>query len=150
MRGIPCTYYGTEILMKETENHGLIREDFPGGFKGDKLNKFEDKGLSPAEREIKDYLKTLLHWRAQSDAIANGNFLHFIPEDDVYVYFRRSEMETVMVVINTNPQESKTVDLNRFREVWSIMDTGYDIFTGAAAPMDDLNLAPMSIRIFAR
>ena len=150
MRGIPCTYYGTEILMKETENHGVIREDFPGGFPGDKVNKFEDKGLSKEEKEIRSYVRNLLQWRAQSDAIANGGFLHFIPENDLYVYFRKSEMETVMVVVNTNSEESRELDLNRFREVWSIMDTGYDIFTGKQAPMDKLMMSPMSIRIFSR
>lgn len=150
MRGIPCTYYGTEILMKETENHGLIRQDFPGGFPKDKVDKFSDAGLSPQEKEIRDYIRTLLHWRASSDAIISGDFLHFIPENDVYAYFRRSEQETVMVLINTNASERRSVDLNRFREIWSIMDIGYDIFTGDEAPMDEIYLAPMSIRIFSR
>ena len=40
---IPQMYYGTEILMDDTANpgdHGLIRTDFPGGWKGDEINAF--------------------------------------------------------------------------------------------------------------
>jgi len=150
MRGIPSTYYGTEILMKETEHHGLIREDFPGGFKGDKVNKFDPKNLQGSEAEINEYIRKLLAWRASSQAVTQGSFLHFIPEDGVYVYFRLTEGETVMVVVNTNQGAGKNVDLNRFREVWSVMGTGYDVLTGEEAPIDNLYMEPMSIRIFSR
>lgn len=150
MRGIPCTYYGTEILMRETKNHGVIREDFPGGFEGDQFNKFNPEVLRGEEAEINSYMRALLSWRANSDAVTNGSFLHFVPENDVYVYFRISEKETVMVVVNNNANESQTVDLNRFREAWSVMGTGYDVLTGEAAPMDNLVMEPMSIRIFSR
>jgi glycosidase len=150
MRGIPCTYYGTEILMQATEHHGVIREDFPGGFKGDALNKFDPSNLKGQEAEVNAYMRKLLAWRAKSLAITQGSFLHFVPENDVYVYFRIHEGETVMVVINTHPNDNRIVDLNRFREVWSVMDSGYDVLTGEPGPMDSLEMEPMSIRIFSR
>ena len=31
-RGIPCVFYGTEVWMKETKSHGVIREEMPGGW----------------------------------------------------------------------------------------------------------------------
>ncbi|MCB0855607.1 MAG: cyclomaltodextrinase N-terminal domain-containing protein, partial [Bacteroidetes bacterium] len=34
VRGIPQIYYGTEILMTSSSDHGIVRSDFPGGWKG--------------------------------------------------------------------------------------------------------------------
>ena len=150
MRGIPCTYYGTEILMKETKNHGVIREDFPGGFTGDAINKFEAQNLQGREADFNQYLRQLLKWRAQSSAITQGSFLHFVPENDVYVYFRMVEDETVMVVVNSNSKESRSVDLNRFREVWPVVGEAKDVMSGEIAPIDSLEMPAMSIRIFSR
>ena len=35
MRGIPQIYYGTEIILSSTGDHGQLRTDFPGGWPGD-------------------------------------------------------------------------------------------------------------------
>ena len=45
-RGIPQLFYGTEVLMsnKGTEDHGVIRSDFPGGWAGDAKNAFTGTG----------------------------------------------------------------------------------------------------------
>lgn len=150
MRGIPSTYYGTEILMRETKHHGVIREDFPGGFKGDKVNKFDPNNLSGEEAEVNAYIRNLLAWRAQSTAVTQGSFLHFVPENDVYVYFRKSEGETVMVVVNTHPSDSRTLDLSRFNEIWPNSAGAVDVLSGADCPSETMNLAPMSIQIFSR
>ena len=59
---IPQILYGTEILMQDTANpgdHGLIRTDFPGGWKNDKKNAFTGKNLSETEKEMQKFLKTL-------------------------------------------------------------------------------------------
>lgn len=149
MRGIPCTYYGTEILMKATEHHGVIREDFPGGFEGDAINKFEASALEGNEADINAYMRKLLAFRAKSPAITQGSFLHFVPENDVYVYFRLHEQETVMVVLNTHPGESRKVDLTRFSEVWPVNAKSQDVLSGEAGPNDQLEMAPMSIRVFS-
>jgi len=48
-------YYGTEILMNDTENpgdHGLIRTEFPGGWDDSKTNAFTGKGLSEKQTEM--------------------------------------------------------------------------------------------------
>ena len=42
-RGIPQVYYGTEILLSDSikpGDHGVLREDFPGGWDHDKKNAF--------------------------------------------------------------------------------------------------------------
>ena len=53
LRGIPCYYYGTEILL-EGASGGAFGEggrvDFPGGWPGDSLNKFKAKGQNGYRR----------------------------------------------------------------------------------------------------
>ena len=52
-RGIPQVFYGTEILMSnpDTDDHGIIRTDFPGGWAQDnQKNGFNDVGLSEDEK----------------------------------------------------------------------------------------------------
>jgi glycosidase len=51
-RGIPQIFYGTEVMMDNTGHHkvdGLIRSDFPGGWKEDSVNAFTGKGLTVAQ-----------------------------------------------------------------------------------------------------
>jgi glycosidase len=119
IRGIPQIFYGTEVLMDNTPNHkndGLIRSDFPGGWKDDKTNVFNREGLSTDQRSIQDYLKLLLNWRKKNPVIANGETLHFAPFDGIYVYFRYNKEKTVMVVMNKNDKDV-SVDVDRFAEI---------------------------------
>ena len=74
-RGTPQIYYGTEILManRESEDHGLIRSDFPGGWPGDKVNAFTGKGLTRQQREAQQFMRELLNWRKTQPVIASGD-----------------------------------------------------------------------------
>lgn len=130
MRGIPCLYYGTEIGMKETENHGVIREDFPGGWKSDAINKFVSEGRTEEENQIFNWIQSLLQWRKGSEAITNGKFMHFVPEGGVYTYFRYTEEEVVMVVINTNTNKQVELDLSRFTEIWPLESSAKNVMNG--------------------
>lgn len=119
IRGIPQILYGTEILMDNTghiNSHGIIRSDFPGGWQQDSVDAFRSKGLSPTKKDMQAYMKTLLNWRKTNLSIINGKTKHFAPVDEIYVYFRYHKNQKVMVVLNNN-KESKTLDLNRFREI---------------------------------
>jgi glycosidase len=119
IRGIPQVYYGTEILMDNTPNHkndGLIRSDFPGGWKEDKINAFTGEGLNADQLSVQAYLKQLLNWRKANSVIAKGQTLHFAPFDGVYVYFRYSGEKTIMVVMNKNDKKV-SVDTKRFAEI---------------------------------
>ncbi len=116
---IPQVYYGTEILMQNSAkpgDHGLIRTDFPGGWEGDPVDAFTGAGLTEDEREMQDFTRALLRFRKGSQAIHRGKTTHFAPKDGVYVLFRSTEDETVMVIINKN-EKSHTLDLNRFEEM---------------------------------
>lgn len=130
MRGIPQVFYGTEVLMsnKGTEDHGIIRSDFPGGWPGDTKNAFTGQGLSDAERAMQDYTRKLLQWRRTAPAIRDGKFTQFVPLDGVYVYFRHDAAQKVMVVVNNN-DDARTVDTARFSELIGTATTGVDVLT---------------------
>ncbi|MNG62940.1 Neopullulanase 2 [compost metagenome] len=115
-RGIPQLYYGAEILMKNFSNpDGLLREDFQGGFAGDKKDKFTVAGRTEAEQEMWSFVRTLANYRKQHPVLQSGKTMQYVPEDGVYVYFRYNDQQTVMVVMNCNDQE-KEVKLDRFAE----------------------------------
>lgn len=130
MRGTLQMYYGTEILMTHTgsSDHGDIRADFPGGWKGDTINAFTGEGLSPEQLEAQEWIRTLAKLRRNSCALNSGELLHYIPKDEVYVYFRTFEQENVMVVANRN-KDSKTLDLRRFSQGLKDANTGENLIT---------------------
>jgi neopullulanase len=132
LRGIPHFYYGTEILMKNFKDpsDAEVRRDFPGGWKEDKVNKFEKSGRTEKENEAFEFVKNLAHYRRTSDAISNGKFMQFVPQDGIYVYFRYTDKQTVMVVANTAKAE-KSVDMKRFEERIGGFKTARNIINGA-------------------
>jgi glycosidase len=114
-RGIPQIYYGTELLINGDGDHGKIRYDFPGGWKADTLSAFSEKGRTPNQNEVFNLMKKLNLLRQGSKAIGEGKLTHFIPENNIYVYFRQSGNETLMVVLNGN-NEQKNIQLDRFAQ----------------------------------
>lgn len=116
---IPQIYYGTEILMNDFKNpgdHGVIRTDFPGGWKNDPINAFSGKGLKADQIEMQSYLKKLLNYRKKSTAIHNGKTIHFAPLNGTYFLFRILEDELVVNIINKNDKPI-TIDLTRYAEI---------------------------------
>ncbi|SFS71988.1 glycoside hydrolase family 13 protein [Lutibacter maritimus] len=112
-------YYGTEILISDAAkpgDHGLIRTDFPGGWKDDKINAFTGEGLSKKQVEMQSFLKNVLNYRKNSEAIHSGKTIHFGPEKGVYVLFRVKNDEIVVVILNKNQKEIN-LDLTRFNEI---------------------------------
>lgn len=129
-RGTLQFYYGTEILMSNpgTSDHGVIRSDFPGGWKGDAVNAFTGEGLTAQQKEAQEYIRVLAHLRRQSCALNMGEMLHYIPLGEVYVYFRTFEQENIMVVANRN-KEGKTIDLARFSQGLKGATSGENLIT---------------------
>nr|HPM32490.1 cyclomaltodextrinase C-terminal domain-containing protein [Chryseolinea sp.] len=115
-RGVPQLYYGTELLMDgDGGNHSEIRKDFPGGWSGDAINSFSKEGRTPEQNEVYDFMKKLLNWRKDQTVIHSGKLIHYIPEDNVYVYFRTNALKSVMVIINGNKSD-KLLKMDRFKE----------------------------------
>ena len=129
---IPQIYYGTEILMNDTAkpgDHGLIRTDFPGGFKNDKINAFTGDGLNAEQKNMQSFLKKFLNYRKNSKAIHEGNTVHFAPFKGTYFLFRILEDEVVVNIINKN-EAPITIDLKRFSEIGLQGKTLKNIITG--------------------
>ena len=112
---ISQVYYGTEIAMASTGDHGELRRDFPGGWPGDEVNAFTGNGLNEKEFDAQNFLKRLLNWRKHNLAVSMGDLVHYPVEDGIYVYFRRYEKEMVMVIINNNDRP-KTIYPDHFNE----------------------------------
>jgi len=128
-RGIPQLYYGDEIGMKGNKaekGDGDIRRDFPGGWKGDENNAFTEAGRTQDQEAYHSFTKKLLNYRKDKEVLHFGKLLQFLPENNVYVYFRYNETERVMVVINNNP-EAQELELSRFSEGIDGSTSGKDI-----------------------
>lgn len=151
IRGIPQIYYGTEVLMDNSghlNNHGVIRSDFPGGWKEDTQNAFTGAGLSGEQRAMQLYLKQLLNWRKNQQVIATGKTVHFAPFDGVYVYFRFNSDAMVMVVMNKN-NEAVNIDMKRFAEMLGDKKSITNIMTNEKWTLaNQLAVTPKSALVF--
>ena len=115
-RGIPQMYYGDEILMKGEDNpDGLVRSDFPGGWAGDKESKFTENGRTDSEKMAFNYVRTLANYRKNTTALQTGKLMQYIPENDIYVYFRYDAAKTVMIIYNSG-DKAGTLATDRFNE----------------------------------
>lgn len=129
---IPQLYYGTEILMedfKKPGDHGLIRTDFPGGWKDDPVNAFTGKGLKTEQKDMQTFLKKFLNYRKNSKAIHDGKTVHFAPFKGTYVLFRILGDEVVVNIINKN-NTPISIDLKRYSEIGLQGKTLRNILTG--------------------
>lgn len=148
-RGVPQFYYGGEIGMTGTTspNDGYVRQDFVGGWKEDKTNKFTAEGRNAKENEIWNHISTLAKYRKNSSAITTGKMMQFVPQDGVYVYFRYDDKQTIMVVMNTS-KETKTIDLKRFAERTNGFSKMRNINTGATAELKEIKLDTYRSNVF--
>lgn len=133
-RGIPQMYYGTEILMKNFSNpDGLVREDFKGGWPGDKVNKFRPDGRTERENDAFNYVRTLANYRKNNEVLQTGKLMQYVPENGVYVYFRYNTDKTVMVIMNTGDKE-ETLKTARFNERTAGFNAAVNIVSGESLP----------------
>ena len=147
-RGIPCLYYGTEILMKETANHGLIRQDFPGGWAGDPVDKFTQAGRTNEENEAFQFIQRLSSIRLSNPELFNGKFTHFVPLEEVYVYFHSGGGKLMMTIVSRS-SEIRSLSLERFSELLSEgMQMQSPLTDKIIKAMDTIEVAPHSFDTF--
>jgi len=148
-RGIPQIYYGTEILMtgQKSEGDGMLRNDFPGGWTDDKRSAFSSDGRTRKENDAWTYLQTILKWRTKTEVIHNGKLKHFLPEDNIYVYFRYDNSKTVMVILNSN-KTPRVIKTERFKEMMNGFSKGFDVINGKTIEnLYKIQLSPRSALI---
>ena len=151
-RGIPQIYYGSEIGMKGDKGKGDadIRRDFPGGWPDDLNSAFTEKGRTADQKLYFDWTKKLFNWRKTKTAIHHGKLIQFIPQNNVYVYFRQHDSETIMVVLNNSPKEEK-IEFERFKEVLNGFAFANAIFEGENLDLKSvktLSIPSKSVRIY--
>jgi glycosidase len=138
-RGIPQIYYGSEIGMAGDKGKGDadIRQDFPGGWLGDKNNAFSPDGRTKVQEQYHAITKLLLNWRKNTPAIHYGKTVQFLPHDNVYVYFRILDEQRVMVIINNSNREYE-LKLDRFEELLKNKRQGKEIISGKTIELTDM------------
>lgn len=136
-RGIPQIYYGTEILMAadKSEGDGCLRRDFPGGWKGDKVNCFTAEGRTDLQNEAFDYTRKLLNFRKGNEAICKGTMKHFSICKGVYVYERKYNDKSVVVFMN-GTDEKQTLSLVPYREILP-SSSATDFISGKNVVLDE-------------
>lgn len=131
VRGIPQIYYGSEIGMRGNKEKGGdadIRRDFPGGWKSDQQNAFNPSEQTSEQKEFFQFTKKLLNWRKGKDVIHSGKTKNYVPQNNVFTYFRYNGDESVMVIINNN-EKDQTLDLKRFEESLKGFSKGKEVIS---------------------
>lgn len=150
MRGIPQLYYGTEINLSTVDGllgHGEERLDMPGGWDTDQRSAFTGKGLSISETDLQSFTKQLFSWRKNSRAVHLGDFKHWWPESNLYVYTRKYKEEVVLTIINNNTKSLK-IDWVKYNESLDGFSKGVDIITEKIVNIgDNLTIGPQSSMI---
>lgn len=145
-RGIPQLYYGTEIAMvgDKGKGDGFVREDFPGGWSEDTVNAFTAAGRNNLQNEVFNYTKKLLNWRKGNEVISDGELIQFSPQKEVYFYVRQLSNKAVLVVINGSDSD-REVELERYKEVLDLYNTGKDIISD-----DTIDLRSETLKLSGR
>lgn len=149
-RGIPQFYYGTEIIMEGDKNKGdgYIRADFPGGWPGDARSCFTTDAMTPAEKDAFLFTSNLLNWRKVKEVIHTGKLKHYIPEDNLYVYFRYNDNESVMIILNNSDKEARTITRERYLESMNGFNSGFEVISGTTIEdLKSFRIAPKSAMI---
>lgn len=131
VRGTPQIYYGDEIGMRgdKGKGDGAIRQDFPGGWEGDEQSAFNAEDRTENQMKYFDLTSKLLNFRKENEVLQFGKMLQFLPENNVYVYFRYNDKNRVMVIINNNAEE-QTLDLKKYAEGIQGSTSGKGIISG--------------------
>ena len=144
MRGVPQMYYGDEILMSGYSNpDGLVRSDFPGGWAGDKENKFTAAGRTEKENDAFNYVRKLANYRKQTTALQTGKLMDYTPEKGIYMYFRYDDKKTVMIVYNGSDKE-QTTTTDRYAERIKGAKRAKNVITDETVDLSSLTVGPKS------
>ncbi len=148
-RGIPQLYYTSEFATTgfTNPNDGLVRLDFPGGWKNDSINKFVASGRTAKDQSIYHLIETLANYRKKSSALTTGKLMQFLPQDGLYVYFRYDQKQTVMVIMNT-AKTAKKVEINRYSELTSGWGHYINVLTQEKGILKDFSVPPYQTFVY--
>jgi glycosidase len=151
VRGTPQLYYGDEIGMIGGDDPDN-RQDFPGGFPGDKQNAFVQSGRTVEQQEIFSHVQKLLRLRAEHPALRHGQLWHIQWDQSCYAFARISSEERILVVFNGGTT-AKSLHLSFVQTPLQGAQRAVLLFGdhGAEAVSDgaDLRLAQNELEIFS-
>jgi glycosidase len=136
LRGLPCIYYGTEILMtgSSKENDAYVRFDFPGGWAADEKNKFKPEDRTTKENEAFNFIKTLAKYRQTQKAISEGKMTQFTGINGIYAYARHLGNDAVLCIYSQNKEKTE-VNMTRFTEITKSYTKIKNVLTGEISPL---------------
>ena len=149
-RGIPQVYYGTELMLGNITSEGWSKQraDMMGGWDTDERSVFNEDERTAQENEAYEFLRKITNWRKSSTIIHEGKLTHFVPEDNIYVFFRYTDSEAVMVVMNRN-EETKSIKRDRFKEFLDKYTTGVNVMDGSTIDVkSDFEVGPKKTAVF--
>jgi glycosidase len=119
-RGIPQLYYGEEIAMEGGEDPDN-RRDFPA-------RAFDASGRSAKEQEMFEWTREWIRLRRDHSALRRGRLINLIYDDNVYVFARKDETETVIVAINRGDKDRRVLlPFRTFTELIGKVKTSMDL-----------------------
>ncbi len=99
VRGIPQLYYGEEIAM-EGKDDPDNRRDFP-------VSAFQASGRNGKAAQMFEWTKQWIRLRREHSAIRRGRMIDLHYDDNVYVFARQDNTETVIIAINRQDKEQE-------------------------------------------
>lgn len=157
MRGIPQIFAGDEMMFMSrdlSQGHGGLRVDFPGGWKGDRMDWFSADGRARATtltngKRVKagtvsglfDYSSRLFQWRKGCKVIHDGRTMHFLSRDNTYAYFRYNDTDAVFVYINNSAHDAR-VPWATYAELVPEKVTGVNVLTGETVELSASTVVP--------
>lgn len=101
VRGIPQLYYGEEIAMEGGEDPDN-RRDFP-------VTAFAAAGRDAKQQQMFEWTRDWIRLRREHSAIRRGRLIDLVYDDNVYVFARQDNTETVVIAINRHDKEQEVM-----------------------------------------
>ena len=118
-RGIPCVFYGTEVWMKETKSHGVIREEMPGGWADHDSSIFDIVLSKQTQPQLVTFIRKVNALRNQySNHFEVGKRIQLVLSDGVYSAGIWHE-NTAIIYIANQGDKSVNIDFQRFDD-WGL------------------------------
>ncbi len=119
------------MTSRKERDDGSARQDFPGGWRGDKVNAFTEEGLSAQQKDAQSFVRKLLNWRKTEPNPFIAWKLSCISHRKTasHIYFRYDQRKTFMMILNKNKTETMLAT-QRFHEMLAAHTTATDVISG--------------------
>ena len=100
------------------------------------------------DKELEINIKKILFLRMRYDVLANGELIHFPPEDGLYVYFKKQGDEVLMCIANES-ESFKELDISKFSDYLGNKKYFRDLVTEKyyRASAKKLKISPLTVHI---